>query len=107
MWEMCLPLLSPRWAPPDLWGHRTQIRAKDEAGITALSDALGSGDALKTKINSALNAQGLDESTGVTTPTKVVINNVSPRDVSPGRESSFRGREPDCRSRRPKLCTSV
>jgi len=74
MWEMCLPLLSPRWAPPDLWGHRAQIRAKDEAGITALSDALGSGDALKTKINSALNAQGLDESTGVTAPTKVVID---------------------------------
>jgi hypothetical protein len=38
--------------------------------MTALSDALGSGDALKTKINSALKAQGLPESTGVTAPTK-------------------------------------
>ena len=40
--------------------------------MTALSDALGSGDALKTKINSALKAQGLPESTGVTAPTKAV-----------------------------------
>jgi len=41
--------------------------------MAALSDALGSGDALKTKINSALKAQGLPESTGVTAPTKAVI----------------------------------
>jgi hypothetical protein len=41
--------------------------------MAALSDALGSGDALKTKINSALKEQGLPESTGVTAPTKAVI----------------------------------
>jgi len=52
----------------------TKIRATDESGMTALSDALGSGDALKTKINSALKAQGLPESTGVTAPTKAVID---------------------------------
>ena len=34
--------------------------------MTDLSSALGSGDALKNKINSALKAEGLKESTGVT-----------------------------------------
>jgi len=52
----------------------TKIRAKDESGMTALSEALGSGDALKTKINSALDAQGLPASTGVTAPAKAVID---------------------------------
>ena len=42
--------------------------------MTALSEALGSGDALKTKINSALDAQGLPASTGVTAPAKAVID---------------------------------
>jgi len=42
--------------------------------MTALSEALGSGDALKTKINSALVAQGLPASTGVIVPTKGVID---------------------------------
>ena len=42
--------------------------------MTALSDELGSGDALKTKINSALVLQGLDEATDVTAPTKAVLD---------------------------------
>jgi len=44
---------------------RAQIRSKDEAGMKALSDRskLGAGDALKTKINGALAAQGLKEAT--------------------------------------------
>jgi hypothetical protein len=45
--------------------------------MTALLDTLGSGDALKTKINSALATQGLPESTGMTTPTKAVTDILS------------------------------
>lgn len=46
----------------------TKILAKDAAGVTALKSTLGSGDALKSKINAALKANGLSESTGVTDP---------------------------------------
>lgn len=45
-----------------------QIRAKDESGVSALTDALGSGDDLKNKLNQELVAQGLEQSTGVTDP---------------------------------------
>ena len=45
--------------------------------MTALSEALGSGDALMTKINSALDAQGLPSSTGVTAPAKVDMDDSS------------------------------
>jgi len=46
----------------------TKIRAKDSAGVQALTNMLGSGDALKTKLNSNLEAKGLKASTGVSTP---------------------------------------
>mmetsp|Transcript_11625 Transcript_11625/g.18525 ORF Transcript_11625/g.18525 Transcript_11625/m.18525 type:complete len:674 (+) Transcript_11625:120-2141(+) len=46
----------------------TKILAKDAAGVTALKTTLGSGDNLKSKINAALKANGLSESTGVTDP---------------------------------------
>ena len=45
-----------------------QIRAKDEAGVSALTAALGSGDELKSKLNQALEAQGLEPSTDVSNP---------------------------------------
>jgi hypothetical protein len=45
--------------------------------MTALLDTLGSGDALKTRINSALAEQGLPESTGMTAPTKAVVKGLS------------------------------
>jgi len=44
----------------------TKILAKDAAGVAALKSTLGSGDSLKSKINAALKAEGLSESTGVT-----------------------------------------
>jgi hypothetical protein len=40
--------------------------------MNALASALGSGDALKTKINNELIKQGLENSTGVTVPTKAL-----------------------------------
>ena len=46
----------------------TTVRAKDEAGQVAASTALGSGDALKNKLNAQLKARGVAESTGVTSP---------------------------------------
>ena len=42
-----------------------QIRAEDEAAMSEVSSTLGSGDALKSTINSALRNEGLEESTGV------------------------------------------
>jgi len=48
----------------------TKIRAKDAAGADKLASTLGSGEALKTKINAELTKQGLKESTGVTDPYK-------------------------------------
>jgi hypothetical protein len=46
----------------------TTVRAKDAAGQAAASSALGSGDALKNKLNAQLKARGVAESTGVTSP---------------------------------------
>jgi len=46
----------------------TKILATDAAGVTTLSSTLGSGDALLTKLNAALKAEGVKESTGVTDP---------------------------------------
>jgi hypothetical protein len=46
----------------------TKVRANDEAGMTALSKALGTGDDLKTKLNKELKAQGLAEATAFTDP---------------------------------------
>ena len=47
---------------------KTKILAKDAASVTTLKSTLGSGDALKTKLNTALKNEGLKESTGVTAP---------------------------------------
>jgi hypothetical protein len=43
----------------------TKVRATEETGMTALATALGTGDALKNKLSTALKAQGLAEATGV------------------------------------------
>jgi hypothetical protein len=48
----------------------SQIRVNDAAGVDTLDSTLGTGDALKTKINAELTKQGLQESTGVTNPSK-------------------------------------
>lgn len=47
---------------------KTTILAKDAATVTTMQSTLGSGDALKTKLNTALKSEGLKESTGVTAP---------------------------------------
>ena len=47
---------------------QTKILAKDAAAVTTMKSTLGSGDALKAKINSALTKEGLKETTGVTAP---------------------------------------
>ena len=47
-----------------------QILASDAAGVDKLVATLGSGDALKTKLNAELVKGGLKESTGVTAPAK-------------------------------------
>jgi len=46
--------------------YHTQILTKHQAAMDALSSKLGSGETLKGKINSALTAQSLKQSTGVT-----------------------------------------
>ena len=47
---------------------QTKILAKDAAAVATIKTTLGSGDALKTKLNTALKKEGLKESTGVTAP---------------------------------------
>ena len=47
---------------------QTKIRANDATAVTTMTSTLGSGDALKTKLNAALKSEGLKESTGVTAP---------------------------------------
>ena len=47
---------------------QTKIRAKDTTDVTKMTSTLGSGDALKTKLDAALRKEGLKESTGVTAP---------------------------------------
>ena len=44
----------------------TKICAADEAGMDKMSESLGSGDAVKTKINTELKKQGLREATAST-----------------------------------------
>ena len=46
----------------------TKILAADAAGVTALQSSLGTGDALKTKLDAALQAESLKPSSGVTNP---------------------------------------
>jgi len=52
---------------------QTQIRAKDAAGVQVLANTLGSGDALKTKLNKNLEAKGMKASTGVSNPVVGVV----------------------------------
>ena len=47
-----------------------QIRATDSAGADKLVSTLGTGDVLKTKINTELQKQNLKEATGVSNPDK-------------------------------------
>ena len=47
----------------------TRITADDAAAVTALQNTLGTGDALKAKINKELVAQGLSEALDVSRPT--------------------------------------
>ena len=47
-----------------------QIRAKDESGMNSLTSTLGSGDALKNKLNTELTSAGLEEATAMTNPAK-------------------------------------
>ena len=64
----------------------TKIRASDSAGADKLASALGEGDAVKNKINKALVAQGLKESTGVSNPVKTTAelsSGVANRSSSP------------------------
>ena len=46
----------------------TKILAADAAGVTALQSSLGTGDALKTKLDAALQAESLKPSSGLTNP---------------------------------------
>ncbi len=48
----------------------TKVRATDAAGAAALSTNLGTGDALKNKLNAELKALGLKEASAVTNPTQ-------------------------------------
>jgi len=48
----------------------TKVRATNAAGQAALNTNLGTGDALKNKLNAELKAQGLREASGVISPTQ-------------------------------------
>jgi hypothetical protein len=48
----------------------TKVRATDAAGQAALTTTLGTGDALKNKLNTELKAVGLKEASAVTNPTQ-------------------------------------
>ena len=48
----------------------TKVRATDAAGQAALTTNLGTGDALKNKLNAELKALGLKEASAVTNPTQ-------------------------------------
>ena len=47
---------------------KTKILATEAAAVTTLKSTLGSGAALLNKLNTALRAEGLDDSTGATEP---------------------------------------
>ena len=52
----------------------TKILASDSTGAEKLITTLGTGDDLKTKLNSELKNQGLAEATGVTAPVKAAMS---------------------------------
>jgi hypothetical protein len=54
-----------------------QIRASDSTGVEKLITTLGTGDDLKTKLNSELKKQGLAEATGVTAVAKAKAADLS------------------------------
>ena len=62
---------------------RTQIRAADSAGADKLVSTLGTGDALKNKINTELQKEGLEKATGVSAPVKAGPSNGLPMALSP------------------------
>lgn len=57
----------------------TAIRSKDEAGLNAMSEALGSGDDLKKKLNAELEAVGLEKATDITDPVKSSLSSSASR----------------------------
>jgi len=60
-----------------------QIRASDSSGVEKLITTLGTGDDLKTKLNSELKKQGLAEATGVTAVAKAADLSSATAAVSP------------------------
>jgi hypothetical protein len=60
-----------------------QIRASDSTGVEKLITTLGTGDDLKTKLNSELKKQGLAEATGVTAVAKAADLSSATAAVSP------------------------
>ena len=52
----------------------TKIRANNQAELDAVTSSLGSGDNLKTKLNTELKAQGLAETTSVSNFAQVAEN---------------------------------
>ena len=60
-----------------------QIRASDSSGVEKLITTLGTGDDLKTKLNSELKKQGLAEATGVTAVAKAAGLSSATEAVSP------------------------
>jgi len=82
----------------------TKVRATEETGMTALATALGTGDALKNKLNTGLKAQGLAEATGVTdlmSATRVTDPPKPPPPQSPGPLLIDYMRSVACRIARP------
>ncbi len=65
----------------------TKLRAADEAGMAKISESLGSGDAVKTKINTELKKQGLNEATASSSP-KISSPASSPASESKGQSLS-------------------
>eukprot|EP00802_Teleaulax_amphioxeia_P015775 Tamp_15874.p1 GENE.Tamp_15874~~Tamp_15874.p1 ORF type:complete len:355 (+),score=48.53 Tamp_15874:1-1065(+) len=61
----------------------TKIRASDSSGVEKLITTLGTGDDLKTKLNSELKKQGLAEATGVTAVAKAADLSSATAAVSP------------------------
>jgi hypothetical protein len=65
----------------------TKLRAADEAGMVKINESLGSGDAVKTKINTELKKQGLSEATASSSP-KISSPASSPASESKGQSVS-------------------
>ena len=68
----------------------TKLRAADEAGMAKISESLGSGDAVKTKVNTELKKQGLSEATASSSP-KISSSESSSASGSKGKSSNAGG----------------